>query len=493
VNSEANSDLIVNEIYRKAHVARDRNFDGKFFVCVKTTGIVCRPSCPAKTPKEENVHYTETIYDALEKGFRPCLRCKPDVELEHYYNHIHGITTVNRALKKIYNGFLNYSSINDLAKSLDVSERYLRKLFVEQVGVPPVKIAKYHRSMFAKKMLLSSGSSITEIAYASGFRSLRQFNDVFKEVFSKSPTKIRKELALKKSTLENPTLSLKYDKSFRFVEILAFFRDRSMAGVEIVTEESYRRTFRTEQASGYFEVVDNPQNSCLDLKIHTDDIRCYMEIYNKVRNLFDLDRDFSLINNLFSNDKILSRGMIGGHTPRLPGVLDPFEFTIRAILGQQISVKAATTLASKIAIKTGIQTDKDFPEGLNYFFPNPEDLSQLDLAGIGITKTRQTTIQTVTNAVLNGDVHLTSNQTFEKFQDGFIKLKGIGEWTVNYVAMRGLGIVDAFPWNDLGVIKALSPKDKKLSKNEILAIAEKWRPYRTYAALCLWNSLQKEN
>ncbi|OQY45808.1 MAG: hypothetical protein B6240_08185, partial [Desulfobacteraceae bacterium 4572_87] len=245
-----------------------------------------------------------------------------------------------------------------------------------------------------------------------------------------------------------------------------------MAGVEVVTETGYSRTFRAKNATGFFTVTDSPNQSALELRIACDDTRCITEISNRVRKMFDLDTDFSLINE--------------GHVPRLPVAFDPFEFVIRAILGQQISVQAATTLASRVAVKADLKSDGGYPSGLDYFFPNPNELLDLDLDGLGIPRTKQATLKTVTQAILDQRVKLTSSQPFETFSKDFSALKGIGEWTVHYVAMRGLGMVDSFPVTDLGVIKALTEKGRAPSKKEITEMAEQWRPYRAYAALCLW-------
>ncbi len=482
----------MNDVFNKARLSKDKNFDGKFFFGVTTTGIFCRPSCPSPIAKEENVLYFQSIFEAFDHGFRPCFRCRPDVNVDYYNGNIEGTFVVETALKMIYEGYLNNNSIHDLAKNLLVSDRHLRKLFIDNLGVPPVKIAKYHKSLFAQKLLIYSDLSITDIAFASGFGSIRQFNAIFKEIFGRTPSITRREEKEKGSCTNpsNTTLLLKYQKPFSLKQVLSFMRKRAIKGVEVVTENSYMRTFRIENAKGFFTVRDNPEKSALELKINCDDIRCYMEIYQKVRKMFDLDTDFKVINAKFLKDPILLKGMEKGHVPRMPIAFDPFEFVIRAILGQQISVKAATTLAQRIAEKAGIICGKNYPDGLNLFFPNPPELLPLNLDGIGITSTRQKTIATVTQAILDQAIQLTDNQPYDRFYKNFLSLKGIGEWTVNYVAMRGMGIIDSFPASDLGVIKALTKKNKVPSKKEIMAIAEKWRPYRAYATLCLWNSKQ---
>jgi AraC family transcriptional regulator of adaptative response / DNA-3-methyladenine glycosylase II len=280
---------------------------------------------------------------------------------------------------------------------------------------------------------------------------------------------------------------LKYKKPFNFKQVLSFLKRRGMAGVEVVTETGYGRTFRIEDTEGFFAVTDSPDLSALELKITCDDARSTMEILNRVRRMFDLDTDFSLINERCAKDEYLSKGMVDGHVPRLPAAFDPFEFVIRAILGQQISVQAATTLASRVAAKADLKSNGGFPSGLDYFFPNPIELLNLDLDGLGIPRTKQATLKTVAQAILDQRVNLTANQSFEMFSKDFLVLKGIGDWTVHYVAMRGLGMVDSFPAGDLGVIKALTNDGKAPSKKEITEMAKQWRPYRAYAALCLWN------
>jgi len=280
---------------------------------------------------------------------------------------------------------------------------------------------------------------------------------------------------------------LKYKKPFNFKQVLSFLKRRAMAGVEVVTEIGYSRTFRIENTTGFFTVTDSPDQSALELRIACDDIGCRMDIINRVRKMFDLDTDFSLINERCAKDERLSKGMVEGHVPRLPAAFDPFEFVVRAILGQQISVQAATTLASRVALKADLKSCGGYLSGLDCFFPNPMELLHLDLDGLGIPRTKQTTLKTVARAILDQRLKLTIHQPFETFRENFLALKGIGEWTVHYVAMRGLRMVDSFPASDLGVIKALTSDSKAPSKKEITEMAEQWRPYRAYAALCLWN------
>lgn len=475
--------------YSHARTTKDKNFDGVFYFGVKTTGIFCRPSCPSPVAKEENVLYFSSLFEALEQNFRPCKRCRPDIEVDYYTGNPTGIATVRTALHKIYNGYLNFHSVAELAAACSLSERHLRKLFIDNIGIPPNKIARYHRALFAHKMLQYSDQTITDIAFASGFGSTRQFNDVFKSVFAITPTAARKGLPTVNSSPGCTRVLLPYQKSFNYKQILSFMEPRIMQGVETVVDGVYSRSFRINGSQGFFTVCDKPEQGALGLCIHCDDIRCTMPVYNRVKRMFDLDIDATRINEIFNADPLLSKGMTNGHIPHLPVAFDPFEFSVRAILGQQVSVKAATTIAARIAAKNMVKCPSQYREGLLYFFPTPKELAELELDDIGLTRTRANTVKNVTQAVLENAVSLSSAQTFQEFHDAFIQVKGIGEWTVNYVAMRGLGMIDCFPAADLGVIKALAKNGNMPSPKECLAIAEQWRPYRTYATLCLWNTL----
>jgi len=479
--------------YRAARLNRDRSFDGQFFFAVKTTGIFCRPSCPSPQAKEKNVEYFQSLFDALENGYRPCLRCRPDIEIPYDQLNVDGVLLVQKALKMIYEGFLNRHSIKELADNLFISERQLRQLFVDNLGLPPVKIGKYHKVLFAKKLLLYSTLTLNDIIEAAGFGSSRQFNLVFKEILGVTPSQMRKLGNVYLKEIKNPLLLLPYKQPFNFEQMINFMRMRQLNGVEHITETSYSRTFRTNDTSGYFTVRNNKEASALELEISSEGIIAYMDIYQRVRRMFDLNTDFERINAQFVEDELLSKGMIDGHVPRLPIAFNTFEFVIRAILGQQVSVKAATTFAGRIVEAGSIPTGEDFPEELTHFFPTVEEFETLTLDAVGLTKTRQQTIWNVVNALKNQVFSLSASQSLEQFHKEFSSVKGIGDWTVHYVAMRGLGMVDSFPAMDLGVLLAMQEGETKPKKKEVLAKAENWQPYRAYAALCLWQGLSAEN
>lgn len=475
-----------NESYRIARKNKDKNFDGKFFFAVVTTGIFCRPSCPAPLANEENVTYFENGYDAMKSGYRPCLRCRPDLNTEFYTANRDGQQVVREAIALIEDGYLNNNKVSDLAKKLNLSERHFRKLFVNEMGISPVQIAKYSRGIFAKKMLLNSNLSITDIAYASGFGSIRQFNKVVDEIFRMTPTEIRKA---NKAVFGSSTMMLlPYKGIVNFSEILGFKRMRMIKGVEVVGEDSYSRTFKIHEKTGHFVVRHKPEKSALTLEVFCDDLSVFMEVYHRVRRMFDLDSDLGVIKEQFVRDKFLGTIIKGKGIPRLPVAFDAYELVIRAILGQQITVKAATTLAGRIAKRAQLQYDCGV-EGLDYIFPDIHMIMRLELEGIGITNIRIKTIQSVNEGLINKVFSLSTNQPYEAFCKDFASIKGIGPWSANYVAMRGLGMVDAFPTGDIVIIKAIQKIEPEVTKQGINELTIKWHPYRAYAALCLWRSM----
>jgi AraC family transcriptional regulator of adaptative response / DNA-3-methyladenine glycosylase II len=321
------------------------------------------------------------------------------------------------------------------------------------------------------------------------FYSTRE--SVFEDVFGNTLAAVRQRIMSENSDPDNTTVLLKYRKPFELSGMLSFMKPRAIKGVEVVSHDRYARTFRTDRTSGFFLVKDNPEQSAVELKICCNDRRCSREIHDKVRRMFDLDTDFRCINRKFAQDRILSKGMKNGQVPRLPVAFDPFECVVRAILGQQVTVKAATTMAARIVKQANLKVGMDSPPGLDYFFPDPSDLLALELDGLGITRMRQATLRNTVHSIIDKRVQLTSHQPFDRFHKDFSAIKGIGDWTVNYVSMRGLGMIDSFPATDLGIIKALTRNGKVPSKKQVIDMAEHWRPYRSYATLCLWNSGDK--
>ncbi|CAA0092130.1 putative bifunctional transcriptional activator/DNA repair enzyme AlkA [BD1-7 clade bacterium] len=471
-----------------AREQKNSAYDGEFIFGVKTTGICCRPSCPAPVAHEPNVEYFDNIWQALAHGYRPCLRCRPEIAGDHFQQINSGVVAVERALHLIDEGFLNDRSIAELADTLDVSSRHLRHLFVQHVGAPPVRIAQMQKALFARTLLLQSSMSVTEIAFASGFGSLRQFNTVFQQVIGCSPTDVRRQSSCISVSEFTHSIVIECPDGADISSTLAFMRERAIAGVETVTDNQYRRSFALGGSQGVFCVDWVADRRELILSVKASDIRCFRRIYQRVRRMFDLDTDFSAMLPMFTADPLLARGLDRGCIPRLPQAFDAAEFMIRAILGQQISVKAATTIAGRIAEQAAL--DFNYSDADIYrLFPTPAQILALDLDGIGLTKTRQDTLRAVCQAIEDGVFQLNSYQRIDDFRRDFTAIKGIGDWTASYVAMRGLGYRDVFPAGDLGVLKGLAVDGVRPSIREAERIAEQWRPFRSYAALCLWHSV----
>jgi len=474
--------MIDREICEQARLSKDKRFDGKFFTAVLTTGIFCRPICPARTPKSENVEYYPSQEAALHAGFRPCKRCIPEfsppllkpAEIKKALN-THGAEAL---------------SVEQLADICSLSTRQLQRIFNEHYGLSPKQYFIQKRLLFAKQLLANSDLPITDIAFASGFNSVRRFNEVIKQSFKATPSEIRK--VDKQITADSFTLQLHYQGDLDWPLMLSFFRNRQIPGLEHITDSSYHRAVKLDDCSGWF-TVSQENKKYLTLTAQLSDYRYLQQLVLRVRKMFDLDVNLDMVHQRLSDTPQLAS--VIQHFPglRLPGSWDTFEFSIRAILGQQISVKAATTLAKRIAETYGTRIDKE-EQYCSLSFPTIEQLINADFEGIGLTKTR---VQTLKNWI----AYYAENQDlFEQYpsidslEKQLCAIKGIGPWTVNYIAMRGLSEPDAFPAADLGIIKALSPPDKKLSVKEITAKAEHWRPWRAYAALYLWQShSMKEN
>lgn len=472
--------------YQVARENRDHHFNGRFVFAVKTTGIFCKPSCPSPKAKEKNVEYFEHAYQAMESGYRPCLRCQPELEHTNLNDESESTHYFNDALLLIESGFLDDHTVGDLAKRVHCSERHLRHAFKLAIGLSPTAVNQYSRILRAKKWLMHSAISITDVAHQSGFGSIRQFNHVFGELMGMTPKEYRKKAS--RTEQEHVTIHtmIPYELPFEFKEFLHFMKIREMKGVEVIQNDTFSRTFRYGDSFGYFSVSDVKHLKALSLTIKTNKIQASTFIIERVKAMFDLSSNIAGVSEHLGKDPRLLAGMIDGIVPRLPIAFNAFEFGIRAILGQQVSIKAATTFASRIAYKMNKKTESWFLDGLDVYFPNAEELSSLDISDLGIITKRRDTITRIAEAVCQGDVSFSYLQDYETFYASFVALKGIGPWTANYVGLRGLGYVDAFPDNDLGVIQLFTIDGIKPKKKDILKEAEAWKPYRGYAALCIW-------
>jgi AraC family transcriptional regulator of adaptative response / DNA-3-methyladenine glycosylase II len=488
------------DICQSARLSRDARFDGQFYTAVLTTGIFCRPVCPARPPKPENVKYYQSAELAQNSGFRPCKRCFPELA---------PAPLLPEKIKRIVQSYYeNNNSIAQSAQHQKMSERQLQRLFVQYYGLPPSEFFHQQRLLQARKLLTTTNLSMTNIAYASGFNSVRRFNEVIKSAYTLTPSEIRgKKLTIendgtikdskKMQTTNAVRILLPYRPPFDWPLMLSFFRQRQISNIEKVTELEYCRSFVLESCQGWFK-VSQPQEKpsyktkhALQLTVSMSDFSYLNQVISRVRKMFDLDADMSIIHQQLSAHTVLNKVITQYPGLRLPSCWNIFEFTIRAILGQQISVKAATTLAQRITEKYGssvIENDSPHAE-MTKHFPTPEQLKQVDYASVGLTQSRIATLQRWVDYYLATPDIFSKYESIEALEKSLTQLKGIGPWTVNYIAMRGLSDPDAFPSADLGIIKALTLKNEKPSNKAILAMAEQWRPWRAYAAIYLWQSL----
>ncbi len=473
--------------YELARLARDPRFDGRFFVGVRTTGIYCRPICPAVSPKRENVTFFETAAAASEAGFRPCLRCRPEAAPG---SPAWGgtSTTVRRGLRLIADGALDQSGVEALADRLGVSSRHLRRLFEQHIGASPQAIAHTQRLNFAKTLIDQTNLSMADIAVAAGYGSTRRFNDAVQKAWGKSPRALRR-LRTAERRQDELILRLPYYEPYDWETLLGFFRHRAIPGVEHVDETAYRRVVRTDGGAAEIEVRN--AGGHLEAAVRGVEPRHLFPLVQTLRDVFDTDAPIADITAVLEKDPLLRRRLRKHPGIRVPGAFDRFEHSVRAILGQQVSVSAATTLAGRIAKRYGDPVPESKPGSaeLTHLFPTPERLARARVESLGITKSRAATIRRVASAVAAGRLDFGPSVSRADFVAAFTGLQGIGPWTAEYTLLRAMKVPDAFPASDLGVIKAMSPENEaRLSVREIEARAAAWRPWRAYAALLLWQS-----
>lgn len=479
--------MLESKVFEQARVSRDARFDGRFFIAVKTTGIYCRPVCPANSPKPENVTFYPTAAAAGEAGYRPCLRCRPECA-PGTPAWAGSSTTVKRGLRLIADGALDEGNVEALADRLGVTSRHLRRLFTKHLGASPLAVAHTQRLHFAKRLIDQTSLPMAEIAVAAGFGSTRRFNDAFRNTYGRTPRELRRrDVAVQASGL---TVTLPYRRPIDTAQILNFFEARAIPGVELVRDGRYLRSVLIDEQPGVIELHDN--GSHVLLTIHGVSTRSLLPITQRARGLFDLDASPHDIARVLNRDKFLKRLLRTNKGVRVPGSWDGFELTVRAILGQQISVAGATTLAGRIAARYGTAIDVALPDGAEgpaLLFPGPEKLARARLKDLGIVSARSETIRRVARAVMDGSVVFDAAQGSEEFCRSLVALKGIGEWTAQYVAMRALKDPDAFPHSDLGLLRAFdTPDGDRMKPAELKSMSEAWRPWRAYAALLLWSA-----
>ena len=468
------------DICYRAVRAKDRRFDGRFFVAVSSTKIYCRPICPVRPPKRENMSFYSSAAAAEGAGYRPCLRCRPERA-----PGLAPVDAASRLVSAVIAGIeehaLSTSHVRELAASLGVSDRHLRRVTEAELGVSPIELAQTQRLLLAKRLLSETGLSLTEVAFASGFGSVRRFNALFKSRYALSPRALRG-----RGAVAGLRCQLDFRPPMAWQHLLSYLRTRAVPGVEHVDDIHYRRTVAIGEHQGWIAVALAKNGTALEVELSQSLAPVIGAVIARVKQLFDLGAAPDAVTALLSQDAILASIVKKLPGLRVPGAFDGFELGVRAILGQQVSVKAATTVAGRWALAFGAPIATPFAE-LQHLAPTASrmaEVSESDIAGLGVVGSRARSIIALAKAVGERRVVLAPSADVDTQIHELQKLPGVGPWTAHYIAMRALHWPDAFPGTDLMLLRAAN-----LNAKQLHARAESWRPWRAYATHYLWQSL----
>lgn len=471
--------------YYRAYAARDARFDGVFFAGITSTGIYCRPVCPARTARPANCRFFETAAAAEQAGFRPCLRCRP--ELAPGAAPVDDPGRIAHLIVARLEDDLS-ASIDDIADQFDISARQLRRIVQAELGVSPMALVLSRRLLLAKQLLTDTRLSVTDIAYASGFSSLRRFNDAFVRHYQMPPSRLRRQTGAAQEAAGTASLTLAYRPPYDWDGILAFLAGRALTGAEVVADGAYARTVAIDGQQGWVRVSHEAAYNRLRVDCAPGLLRVLPQLLSRLRGLFDLSARPDLIAARLSQDPRLRASLRDNPGLRVPGAFDGFELGLRAILGQQVTVKAATTLGGRFVTAFGAPLQTPVT-GLDRLTPAAADVAALqvdDIARLGIVGARARSIIALAGACAGGELVLAPGARPEHVMQKLQAIPGIGAWTAHYIAMRALRWPDAFPKEDIALRKALGG----LTPAAAEAASQAWRPWRSYAVLHLWNTLK---
>ena len=473
-----------------ALTARDARFDGVFFVGVTSTGIYCRPVCPVRTPKAANCRFFDTPQEAEQEGFRPCLRCRP--ELAPGNAPVDDAQRIAQLIvQRLEEGHLDeHAGLEEIAEQFELSSRQIRRIIQKELGVPPIQLLLTRRLLLAKQLLTETTLPITEVAFASGFSSVRRFNDAFNRRYGMPPTRLRRKATEDTAAItesRTSTLQLSYRPPYDWKGVLAFLAARALKGIEHVTEGSYARTVQLGKATGWIRVTQAKKKKHALLVEFTHSLTPVLPaLLSRVRALFDLNARPDVIAKRLGRDARLAAAVKANPGLRVPGAFNGFEMGLRAILGQQVTVKAATTIACRFVEAFGEAIVTPFAE-LNRLTPAPARVAAAsvdDIARHGIVAARARSIIALAQVqgsgelCLDGGAHHNPDDSIKRLAE----LPGIGPWTAHYIAMRALRWPDAFPKEDIAVRNNLGGVTAK----EAEALSQPWRPWRSYAVMHVW-------
>jgi AraC family transcriptional regulator of adaptative response / DNA-3-methyladenine glycosylase II len=472
------------QVCDQARRSRDARFDGLFFTAVISTGIYCRPVCPAPAPKPKNIRYFAAAAAAEAAGFRPCLRCRPELAPGSQLGR-GSDSVVARALAAIQAGALSDDGMEALAARVGLSSRQLRRRFEAELGATPLAVAITQRLLFAKQLLAEAALPITEVALAAGFQSLRRFNAAFHQAYRLTPSSLRRQAP---APLPSAGLSLQLGlrPPFDFAGMLDFLRARALPGIDSVETGRYQRYFPSSRGLAWLLVEPARSPPGLRLTVHNLAAGELAGVVARVRRLFDLDADPACINAVLGADPWLAARVRRQPGRRIVGSFDPFETAVRAVLGQQISVAAARTMAIRLVDRFGpLLASADSGSAVRGF-PRPEALAEAALESIGLIRQRADTVRRVASALAAGQLSLRPDQRLSDFLEGWTAIPGIGDWTAHYIALRALSHPDAFPAGDLILRRRASSGATLPSAAALARRSADWRPWRGYAAMHLW-------
>ncbi|NDL58089.1 DNA-3-methyladenine glycosylase 2 family protein [Phytoactinopolyspora mesophila] len=486
------------DVCYRAVQGRDARFDGIFYLGVTSTGIYCRPSCPAMTPKQANVRFYRSAAEAQSAGFRACRRCRPDTAPGSPEWNVRADVTA-RAMRMIADGVVDRDGVAGLADRLGYSERQLHRTLTNEVGAGPLRIARSQRAHSARILLETTDMAVTEIAFAAGFASIRQFNDTIRQIYALTPSELRARASGRRAASRpgrssatdrlEPTgtieLRLAYRQPADLDGILDFLALRAVPGVEEVSGRTYRRSLTLPHGPGVAELT--PQAHWVRAVLHLTDPRDLTAAVARCRRIFDLDADPQAVDHILGADPALRPLVDAAPGRRSPGAADGAELAVRAVIGQQISVAAARTVAGRLVSSHGKPLDA--PVGaVTHTFPSPAVLAGVDPSTFPMPKSRQRTLHELTNRIADGRVRLDPGVDRAEAEHQLLDVPGIGPWTASYVRLRALNDPDVFLPTDLGVVHGLRQLGLPTEGDALTSIAERWRPWRSYALMHVWSA-----
>jgi AraC family transcriptional regulator of adaptative response / DNA-3-methyladenine glycosylase II len=468
-----------------AVVAKDARFDGYFYSAVRSTGIYCRPSCPAITPKQANLSFHRTAAAAQQAGYRACKRCRPDAAPGSSLWRIRSDTAA-RAMRLIADGVMDRDGLSGLSEQLGYSERQIRRICAAELGAEPVALARAQRAHSARVLIETTSLPMNQVAFAAGFRSIRQFNDTVREIYANTPSELRARHSRK--TTNSPgvlRLRLAYREPFHADGLFGHLVATAVPGVESWIEGTYARTLRLGFGAGVVQL--RPAPGFVECRLELDDLRDLSTAVARCRALLDLDADPVAIDDALSQDRTLAKVIRRGAGRRIPGTVDGDEWVIRVLLGQQVSTRAAQTLASRLSVALGDELASP-RHGLTHLFPSPERIAQAPDELLAMPERRRTTIRHVAGLLASGELNVGPGADRDAVREQLSELRGVGPWSIDQILMRALGEPDALCASDLGVLGAARALGIASTVRDLERHSERWRPWRSYAVQYLWST-----